>query len=651
MCGIAGLVRFSGLRPDERQCGVHMATRLRHRGPDELGSYTDRWASLGHARLSVIDVQAGRQPMSNEDGRIQVIFNGEIYNHRDLAEQLRGRGHQLNTRCDTEIIAHLYEDHGPQFVHKLIGMFAIALWDAGRHQLLLIRDRMGIKPLYWHADGDRIAFGSELKAVLAAGSVSAQVDTLALKDYLTFAHVPAPRTIYRNIYKLEPGHMLTCTGSGPHLQAYWDIPFSADHDRAAEAHAASTSWQARFADELDEVVASHLESDVPLGAFLSGGVDSAAVVAAMTRHASGPVLTHTVGFEEVDHDERTRARSLARHLSTDHHELMVRHDAAGLVDQLITHFDEPFADPCALPALHLARAARQRVTVALAGDGPDEMLAGYRRYRFDMAEAAARALAPAWFRRATFGMAGRFYPKADWLPRPLRAKRTLQNLADDDAGAHLRSVALAGGELPSRLLAGDLQHELADYDPFTRGRDLFSRCGSNKLLNRLLYLDMKTLLADEILTKVDRTSMAVGLEVRVPMLDHRLVELSARLPLSLKLADGQGKRVLRQTVERWIGGSFAQTPKHGFDVPTDAWFRGPLREAMCDCLLSRHAMCRTWLNMPSVNRMLGDHIRGRRHNGPALWALFMLERWAQTGNIEPASGTEIPLCQMDYAMG
>jgi asparagine synthase (glutamine-hydrolysing) len=610
-----------------------MAATLRHRGPDALGGRDDRWASFGHARLSVIDPAAGRQPMTSEDGTVCVVFNGEIYNHRELAAGLRARGHRLLTRCDTEVIAHLYEEHGDDFALRLNGMFAIALWDARRHRLVLVRDRMGIKPLYWQREGDRAAFGSELKALLAAAPRPA-MDPAALKDYLTFGHVPAPRTIWQGISKLEPGCMVVCTAGGTRLRRYWDIPGPAE-----SAGSAGTDWVGRFADLLDDAVAGQLEADVPLGAFLSGGVDSAAVVAAMCRHASGPVLTHTVGFDESDLDERNRAREIASFLGTDHRELVVRPDAVAVAGLLARHFDEPFADPCAVPACYLARAARRRVTVALSGDGPDEMLAGYRRYRFDLAESAARSIAPGWLRRGTFGVAGWLYPKADWLPRSLRAKRTLQNLSCDDATAHLRSVAMAAGELPDLLLSADLAREVADHDSFARGRALFNRGPSGRLLDRLLYVDMKTLLADEILTKADRTSMAVGLEVRVPFLDHRLVELAAGLPADLRPAV-PGKRVLRDVVARWLGPRFATTPKHGFDVPAGEWFRGPAREALREALLPGDAACRQWLEPRVVERLVRHHLSGIGDHGRTLWALFMLEQWAA---IDPAGpGPEEP---------
>lgn len=627
MCGVAGLVRFSGLRPDEARAGAVMAASLRHRGPDEMGACADGHASLGHARLSVIDPACGRQPMCNEDGTIQVVYNGEIYNHRQLAERLRGRGHLLRTRCDTEVIPHLYEDYGESFAEHLVGMFAIAIWDSPARRLVLVRDRLGVKPLYWHDDGRRVVFGSELKALLACGDIEHRLDAVALIDYLTFGHVPAPRTIFRAVRKLEPGCIAICTARGTSVRRWWDIPFG-DVESGPRDERAGRKWTDEFAALLEDAVSIRLMSDVPLGAFLSGGVDSSAVAAAMCRCSDDPVLTHTVAFDEPYCDERDQARAVARRLGTDHREVVVRSDACAAVERLARHFDEPFADSCAVPMLRLSEVARQRVTVALSGDGADEMLAGYRRYRFDLAEASIRAICPAWLRRCTAGAAGRLYPKADWLPRPLRARTTLRQLACDDVTAHLQSVSLAAGTLPDRLLRPEWLNKLRHYDPLARGRELAARCRSS-LLNRLLYVDMKTLLPDDILTKVDRTSMAVGLEVRTPLLDHRLVELAARLPAWLKLDGRRDKVILREVVARWLGPDPARRRKRGFDVPVDEWFRGPLRAMADEVLLSRDAACSQWLDTAAVRELIARHQQGLSANGHILWALLSLEMWAR----------------------
>lgn len=638
MCGIAGIIRFEGLRPDERHVGARMAATLRHRGPDDAGGYDDGIASLGHVRLSIIDLDDGHQPMSNEDGTVWVVFNGEIYNHRELADQLRGRGHQLRTRCDTEVLVHLYEEHGELLFEHLNGMFAVAIWDVRRRRLILARDRMGIKPLYWCADGGRVAFGSELKAILAAGDGRGRVDPRALVDYLTFGHVPAPRSILQSIHKLEPGCLAVCTAGGISIRRWWDIPFSDEADARTDKQ-----WIEAFAATLEDAVGARLVADVPVGAFLSGGVDSSAVVTAMRRRSSGSVLTHTVGFDEPDHDERAKAREVADLLGTDHREIPVRPDAVRAAQGLTRHFDEPFAAPSAVAVYYLSQATRDRVTVSLSGDGGDEMLAGYRRYRFDLRESAMRAIAPGWLRRSAFGAAGWLYPKADWLPRVLRAKTTLQNLADDDITAHLRSISLHAGILPAMLMQPEFQAD--GYDPYTRGRDTFMRCSSSQLLNRLLYVDMKTLMVDEILTKVDRASMAVGLEVRVPLLDHRVVELAGRMPTLMKLNGSRDKHVLRETLDGWTQPGVSDRPKRGFDVPLDAWFRGPLREMAFDLLLSKDARCREWIEARSIQRLMREHTGRLRNNGGVLWTLLSLEMWARTyarSHVSVAARSEEP---------
>lgn len=635
MCGIAGMVQFDGLPPEKHDIGARMAATLRHRGPDDSGHFSDGFVSLGHARLSIIDLENGRQPLSNEDATVWVVFNGEIYNHWQLFAMLRSRGHELKTHCDTEVLVHLYEDFGEAFVEHLNGMFAIALWDTRQQKLILVRDRLGIKPLYWCGDGDGVMFGSELKAVLATDDVSRDIDPAAMIDYLTFGHVPAPRTAYKSIHKLEPGHMAVCRASGVALRRWWDIPFGQE-PLEPPTETQSRRWTDQFADLLDDAVRLRLIADVSIGAFLSGGVDSALVTAAMCRQASGAVLTHTVGFDEQDHDERARAGQVASILGTDHREVMVRSDAAWAAETLVRHFDEPFADPSAVPTLYLSTVARERVKVALAGDGGDELLAGYRRYRFDLAESALRARTPAWLRRSTAGLAGWLYPQADWLPRPLRARRTLQNLAGDDATAHLRSVALSGGALPELLLRPEVRGLAGGHDPFLRGRELFHRCTTKDLLNRFLYVDLKTFMVDEILTKVDRASMAVGLEVRAPLLDYRLVEFAARLPAAMKLDGKRGKVILRDTCSRWLNADIAHRAKHGFDVPTDDWFRGPLRSMAHDLLAGPDSRSAEWIEPNAVKTLLRNHDRGIRANGRALWTLLSLELWARAYTREEA---------------
>lgn len=624
MCGIAGHVRWEGRLPDEAGVGARMAHTLRHRGPDDLGLHEDTWASLGHARLSIIDLEGSHQPLTNEDGSIWVVFNGEIYNFRQLRSELESRGHRLRTEGDTEVIVHLYEEYGPQFVHRLNGMFAIALWDSREHTLLLVRDRLGVKPLYWHDDGQRVVFGSELKALLAAGDRTFEIDPCAIVDYLTFGHIPAPRTIYRNVHKLEPGHLAICRERGVEIARYWDIP-PALVDLHHASHRADADYIEQLSSLLEDSVGLRTNADVPLGAFLSGGLDSAAVVTAMTRGQSPKMVsTHTVGFLEDEHDERLAARETAEQLGTTHHEVMVEVSAVEAASRLAWHFDEPFADSSAVPTYYLSRATREQVTVALSGDGADELLGGYRRYRFDLGEDRWRRRLPRSLRDVA-GWTGELYPKADWLPRPLRAKTTLQNIACDPIVAHLRSTSLRCGRLPHELMSTEFLRDTSHYSPFDRPLSMARAYRSDHLLGRLLYLDAKTLLPDDMLTKVDRASMAVGLEVREPLLDYRLVEMIATLPPSLRL----NKSGLRGVLRKWSHPDLADRPKKGFTIPTDTWFRGPLRNMTHDLLATSRSQISNWLRPEAIRSVLARHDRGFRHEGDVLWTLLSLELWTR----------------------
>jgi asparagine synthase (glutamine-hydrolysing) len=501
-------------------------------------------------------------------------------------------------------------------------MFAIALWDARRRQLLLVCDRMGVKPLYWHDDGRRIVFGSELKALLAGGDLTPRIDPCALVDYLTFGHVPAPRTILEGVRKLAPATLACCREDGVIIGQYWDIP-GANSDESMTPQGAERSCE-EFAALFEDAVRMRMVADVTLGAFLSGGQDSASVVAAMGRSGPARVLTHTVGFGEPAFDERSAARETAALLETDHHEVFASADIADTAQHLAWHFDEPFADACTVPTYLLCRETRKRVTVALAGDGADELLGGYRRYRFSLAEEHWRSRMPAVL-RAACGLAGELYPKADWLPRSFRARVTLRNIARDAVRAHLHSTSLQYGILPGILLQTHLQRELAEYCPYERRIDLARRYPGPHLLGRLLYLDSRTLLTDRMLTKVDRASMAVGLEVREPFLDYRLVELIARLPANLR----SGKQVIRRTLQNWGLAALADRPKRGFEVPLDLWFRETLREFSNDLLTSTNALIHDWIEPMAIRSLIHRHAAGWTNGGAVLWALLSLELWAR----------------------
>ncbi|MCD4698981.1 MAG: asparagine synthase (glutamine-hydrolyzing) [Phycisphaerae bacterium] len=622
MCGICGIVDFKGQASDFESRLPEMVRVLRHRGPDESGTWTDEKAGLGHARLSIIDLSDGRQPMCNEDETIWITYNGEVYNFRELREELLAKGHQFRTRTDTEVIIHLYEEEGIDCVNRLRGMFALGIWDVRARAMYLVRDRLGIKPLYYTVLNSRLIFGSEIKAILAHGGVPRAVREDALSDYLTFLYVPAPKTMFRDIFKLEPGHWLRFDAQGLRQQQYWDLepvePFDSDREKI----------ERDLVEELAESVRLRLVSDVPLGAFLSGGVDSSAVVAMMSRHGQDPLVTTSVGFQESRYNELPFARRVAERYHTEHYEEIVRSEATSIVETLAWHYDEPFADYSSIPTYYVSQAARRHVTVALSGDGGDENFAGYRRYRFDLMERRIRSLLPGCFRRCLVGPMAKIYPKADWLPRPLRAKVTLGNIAVDAPTAYCRSVGFLNDEQKAAFYTGDLARTLRDYRSADIIRSYMNKASRNDL-NQLLYTDIKTYLVDDILTKVDRASMAVSLEVRVPLLDHVFMEFAQRVPSEMKLEGGQGTSVMKSALRDCLDKETLFRPKQGFTPPIIEWLRDPLREMVGDNLLGQDAVYTDYIDRSVVERAWGEHQSGLRNYGPLLWAVFMFELWAR----------------------
>jgi asparagine synthase (glutamine-hydrolysing) len=598
-----------------------MVASLHHRGPDDSGRYLDDFAALGHARLSIVDLASGHQPMCNEDESIWIVFNGEIYNFPELHDRLQARGHRFRSRCDTEAIIHLYEEHGDACVEHLRGMFAFAIWDQNRRRLLLARDRVGIKPLYYHHDGTRLVFGSEIKAILQAPGVPRRINAEALQDYLTYLWVPAPKSMFQGIFKLPPGHTAVFDDHGARVQRYWDLEFPEPLRDGEEA------LKARFLDGLRESVQIHLMADVPLGAFLSGGVDSSAVVATMAGLISQPVVTNSIGFEEDGYNELTYADAVARKFQTNHHRQVVRPDAIDLVGRLAWHYDEPFADSSAIPTYCVSRMARDHATVVLSGDGGDENMAGYRKYKFHQRERLLRQAVPGPLRRRIFRPLGRLYPKADWLPRPLRAKSTLQNLGSTDLEAIYRSRAFHDPRASMALIRPEVRPP--GYDPVQVIEDHYRRCNATDPLNRELYVDIKTYLVDDILTKVDRASMAVGLEVRVPLLDHKFMEFMAAVPSDLKLRGGEGKYLFKQAVRPILGDEVVDRRKMGFSIPLGDWFRGPLKELTEDTLFAPDAFIRSVLDVAEVRRIWRSHQSGLRWQEPMIWAVLMLEQWGR----------------------
>jgi asparagine synthase (glutamine-hydrolysing) len=619
MCGIAGIYNFKTLEPISKGTLKAMTDTLVHRGPDAEGFYTSGALGLGHRRLAIIDLDGGHQPIANEDQSIWVVFNGEIYNFGDLHDELVKKGHTFNTRSDTEVIVHLYEQEGEQCFQRLRGMFAIAIWDGRSRTLLLARDRVGKKPLFYFYDGSRIIFGSEIKAILKGPGVTHEIDPEAVSDYFSFLYVPAPKSIFKNIRKVLPGHYVVVSEHGLREASYWDLSFAETDDLTEE------KWCEKILETLQEAVRLRLMSEVPLGAFLSGGVDSSSVVAMMQSAIAGPVITSSIGFEEKDFNELPYARSVASQFGTDHHEQIVRPDAVAVVDKLAWHYDEPFADSSAVPTYYVSKVAREHVTVALSGDGGDENFAGYRRYYFDQRENLIRSWLPPAVRQPVFGALASLYPKADWAPQVFRGKATFQNLARCPVEAYFRSVAACQPELKSALLHGDIKRQLRSYHSLSVLRDYYDKADTDDLLSRIQYVDIKTYLTDDILAKVDRASMAVSLEVRAPILDHKFMELAARIPSSFKLRGIKGKYIFKKALERRLPESILYRKKMGFAVPLAQWFRGDLKEMAHETLFGNHGG--DLLDSSAVKKVWGEHQKGFRDRSTELWTLFMFRLW------------------------
>ncbi|MBV6321857.1 XrtA/PEP-CTERM system amidotransferase [Duganella violaceipulchra] len=622
MCAIAGI--YDLYRHADIDAGLlhAMTERQRHRGPDQGGTHLEPGIGLGHRRLAIIDLGGGQQPLFNEDHSVAVVYNGEIYNFQPLMRELQLFGHTFRTHCDTEVIVHAWEQWGERCVERFRGMFAFALWDRRQQTLFLARDRLGVKPLHYALlDNGQLLFASEIKALLLHDGLRRQLDPLAVEDYFAYGYIPEPRTIFRQVRKLAPGHTLLLRKGQP-LPAprrYWDIPFEVQ-PALGEAQAAD-----ELLARLREAVRIRLVAEVPLGAFLSGGVDSSAVVALMAQASAEPVNTCSISFGDPKFDETSYAQMIAERYGTRHHVQRVEQDDLSLVDRLAGLYDEPYADSSALPTYRVCELARQRVTVALSGDGGDENLAGYRRYRWHLHEERWRTMLPLGLRRPLFGTLGRLYPKADWAPRPLRAKTTFESLARDSVAAYFHSVSIMDDKMRQALFSPALKRDLAGYHAqevlYRHARD----CPAEDALSRIQYLDLKTYLPGDILTKVDRASMAHGLEVRVPLLDHRLVEWMSSLPPELKLRGGIGKYLFKRGLERHLPKELLYRNKMGFSVPLAAWFRGPLRAHLERSLRSPVLADCGLFNLKQVQTLLAQHLSGRSDHSAPLWSLLMFE--------------------------
>lgn len=630
MCGISGLFDTQGQRHFDRALAQRINDVQAHRGPDEADLHVEPGLILGHRRLSVIDLAAGQQPMFNEDGTVCIVFNGEIYNHQALAQELKSLGHVFRTRSDTEAIVHAWEQWGADCVHRLRGMFAFAVWDRARQTLFMARDRMGVKPLHYAllADGT-LVFGSELKVVTAHPAFDRRIDPCAVEDYFALGYVPDPRCIYLGASKLPAGHTLTWRrgqSQPPRPQAYWDVRFTLD------SQISPADAQAELRDRVKESVRLRMVADVPLGAFLSGGVDSSAVVAAMAGWSDQPVRTCAIGFEDPRFNESAFAQMVADRYRTDHRLEVVGSDDFDLIDTLARLYDEPYADSSALPTYRVCQMARRHVTVALSGDGGDESLGGYRRYRLHLAEEKARSAVPLGMRRALFGPLGQVYPKLDWAPRLFRAKTTFQALAMDAAQAYQHSMSKLRGDERRRLLSDGLQRQLGGYQNADLFRDVAQQAQTDDPLALIQYLDYKTWLVGDINTKVDRASMAHSLEVREPLMDHELIEWLATLPSSHKIQGAEGKYIFKKAFEPLLPHDVLYRPKMGFSVPLAKWLRGPLAQRTRESVLSERMLDSGFFREPVLRQMVSQHQSGQRDHSDGLWSLIMFDAFLRVSH-------------------
>ncbi len=618
MCGLCGLALHDPRsKADPRELEAASRT-FQHRGPDDHGEFVRGPLAIAFRRLSIIDVEGGHQPFENETRDIALVGNGEIYNFRELRRELAERGHRFGSGSDIETIIHLYEEVGERVVDRLVGMYAFALLDSRdptRPKLLLGRDRLGIKPLYFAENERGIAFASEPKGILALGFGERRLRAPKLLDFLVQGYVGGDDAAWSGIRRLPPASTL-CWSPGERavVRRYWDLPT----DRLREPASAE-----EILGELDRVVADHLMSDVPLGAFLSGGIDSNAVVESMTRVSKDPVIACSVGFREKSHDELEIAKHTAERLHARHHTEILEADPSLAVDPLAWVYDEPLADPSTVPTFLVSKMAREHVTVALSGDGGDEVFAGYRRYVHDLAENRLRARIGLGGRRVA-GAIGARYPKLDWAPRALRAKTFLSNVAMDPARAYWNSVTQLSRDDALSLFAPELARELASHDPFDAFARWYRAPTVDDSLFRAQYADFHTYLPEQILTKVDRASMAVSLEVRPPLLDHRFVERFANLPAREKVHGSRGKHAFREALRSRLPSEVLDGAKRGFDTPLKAWIRGPLREPVRDALESLPS---DWFERGALRRLFAEHESGGRDHGRALWSLFVLEHW------------------------
>ncbi|MBV9925953.1 MAG: asparagine synthase (glutamine-hydrolyzing) [Acidobacteria bacterium] len=623
MCGIVGMVNLDG-RAAEGPLLARMNQAIIHRGPDEDGTYLKEHVGLAMRRLAIIDLKGGQQPISDEAGTAFIVYNGEVYNYREVKKELEARGHRFHTDCDTEVVLHAYLEYGEDCPRHLRGMFAFAVWDERRRELFLARDRVGKKPLLYAKTRDSFVFGSEFSALLKHPSVSREVDRAALDDYLSFMCVPAPQTAYRDIRKLEPGHSLTLTKDGEiKTRRYWEPDFS-KKVKLSEEEAGERALAL-----LREAVRVRLMSEVPLGAFLSGGIDSSAVVALMAEESSGPVKTFSIGFEEQDFSELHHARRVAERVGAEHHEFIVRPDALEVLPTLVEHYGEPYADSSAIPTYYVSRETRKHVTVALNGDGGDECFAGYERYAAMRLSERYRKL-PGVLREGVIRQALELLPISELKrTRARKVRRFLRAASLPPVDRYLQWVSVVQRDAKAELYTDEFREEVGGRDAREWLRPWFARANGAGVVDAALLADTMTYLPNDLLVKVDIASMANSLEARSPFLDHHVIEFAASLPENLKLRGLTTKYILKKTLQKLLPSENLTRGKMGFGVPIGHWFRGKLEPFLREQLLSERAGRRGLFRPEAVRRMVEQHTRGERDHTHQLWTLLMLELWFQ----------------------
>ncbi|MCG8605138.1 asparagine synthase (glutamine-hydrolyzing) [bacterium] len=620
MCGICGVTFSDQASSVSRNSLKRMTDAIRHRGPDDEGWVLKGNCGLGMRRLSIIDLAGGYQPIANEDGSVWIVFNGEIYNHIELREELIKKGHTFRTLSDTEAILHAYEEYGEDCPKKLNGMFAFAIWDQNKRMLFLARDRLGIKPLYYYHDAKQFVFGSELKSILQVDSVPREIDPIALDVYLTVEYIPAPYTIFKSIAKLLPGHYLILKDGKAKIGKYWQLDFQEyDHSKGEIIE--------QLLSLLQDAVRVRLMSDVPLGALLSGGIDSSAIVALMSRVMDRPVQTFSIGFKEATYNESQHARTIAEHFKTEHHESVIEANALDLTERLVGHLDEPFGDFSIFPTYLVSKMAREQVTVALSGDGGDELFAGYDTY-------VANRIGKAYGRfpkviRHTFleNLLDRVPPTEKKKGLINRAKRFVEGMRLPEDLQHTRWMIFLQEAEKAELYSADLQTALTGHDSYGFIRRYFGETRTSDELNRQLYVDIKTYLVDDILVKVDRMSMATSLETRVPFLDHRLVEFTATIPGRHKLKGKSTKHILKQSLKNILPSEILQRGKEGFSIPIKNWLKDDLKPIMLDILDPSVVRRQGFFDPEFVQRLTNEHLTDVENHSHRLWAMMVFGIW------------------------